>query len=211
MIRLYNPETDLEFAREVLASSGGVFEGWGSTLPDLTIPRTYVIEGQGMVIAEALGGGEYLISSCFLPHARGSIAGKYLALAMRDGFLSTDAIRLWGCADVSNPNGINSLRFFGDTFQVDEHRMANRQDFLIWVLSDKWFAREVSKWEVDIPHKKMIYAILKCSESGWGFKGYCQWGLYQKMGKDIPNISPMNEDFTRFLVGDISVGLDGIW
>lgn len=211
MMRLYNPETDIEFAREVLVSSNGVFDGWGGVMPDLTIPRTYVIEGQGMVIGEALGGGEYLVSAAFLPHAKGPIAGKYLSLAMRSGFLETDAITAWSCASLDNPDGINALRFIGETFQIDEDRIAGRQDFIKWVLTDKWFAREVSKWEVDLPHKKMLYAILKCSENGWGFKGYSQWGLYQKMGKSVPSISPMNEDFTRFLVGDIAVGLDGIW
>ena len=204
MMRLYNPETDIEFAREVLVSSNGVFEGWGggAVLPDLTIPHTLVIEGQGMVIGEALGGGEYLVSAAFLPHAKGPIAGKYLSLAMRSGFLETDAITAWSCASLDNPDGINALRFIGETFQIDEDRIAGRQDFIKWVLTDKWFAREVSKWEVDLPHKKMLYAILKCSENGWGFKGFTQWGLYCRMSKDAPELQPLNVDFTEYTTPD---------
>lgn len=202
MIRLYNPDTDLEFAKEVLFSAEGIFEGWGAVTPDLTIPRTYVIEGHGLIVAEAIGGGEYLITTCFLPHARGAISGKYMALAMRDGFLCTDAVRLWACADVSNPNGINSLRFFGDTFKIDEHRMSSRQDFIRWVLNDRMFAKEVNRWPVELPHKKMLYAILQCSKNGFGFKGYCQWGLYQRMGKDVPDIFPTSDLFNEYITSD---------
>ena len=210
MIRAYQP-TDLEFAKKVLAHSEGAFEGW-TELPDFTRFLTYVIEGKGMVVGEALGGGEYLASSCFLPHARGPITGKYQALAIGKAFLETDAIAIWGTGDVSNPKGINNLRFLGeDSFAVDEHRKANKIDFIRWAMTDKFFEREVNQWPVDIPHKKMFYALLKCAENGWGMKGYRQWYIYERMGKDVQNIIPMNVEFTRFLVGNKSVGLDGVW
>ena len=210
MIRAYQP-TDLEFAKEVFAHSEGAFEGW-TELPDFTRFLTYVIEGKGMVVGEALGGGEYLASSCFLPHARGPITGKYQALAIGKAFLETDAIAIWGTGDVSNPKGINNLRFLGeDSFAVDEHRKANKIDFIRWAMTDKFFEREVNQWPVDIPHKKMLYALLKCAENGWGMKGYRQWYIYERMGKDVQNIIPMNVEFTRFLVGNKSVGLDGVW
>jgi hypothetical protein len=210
MIRAYQP-TDLKFAQEVFAHSEGAFEGW-TELPDFTRFLTYVIEGKGMVVGEALGGGEYLASSCFLPHARGPITGKYQALAIGKAFLETDAIAIWGTGDVSNPKGINNLRFLGeDSFAVDEHRKANKIDFIRWAMTDKFFEREVNQWPVDIPHKKMLYALLKCAENGWGMKGYRQWYIYERMGKDVQNIIPMNVEFTRFLVGNKSVGLDGVW
>jgi hypothetical protein len=210
MIRLYQP-TDLEFAKEVFAHSEGAFEGW-TELPDFTRFLTYVIEGKGMVVGEALGGGEYLASSCFLPHARGPITGKYQALAIGKAFLETDAVAIWGTGDVSNPKGINNLRFLGeDSFAVDQHRRANKIDFIRWAMTDKFFGREVNQWLVDIPHKKMLYALLKCAENGWGMKGYRQWYIYERMGKDVQNIIPMNVEFTRFLVGNKSVGLDGVW
>jgi hypothetical protein len=210
MIRAYQP-TDLEFAKKVFAHSEGAFEGW-TELPDFTRFLTYVIEGKGMVVGEALGGGEYLASSCFLPHARGPITGKYQALAIGKAFLETDAIAIWGTGDVSNPKGINNLRFLGeDSFAVDEHRKANKIDFIRWAMTDKFFEREVNQWPVDIPHKKMLYALLKCAENGWGMKGYRQWYIYERMGKDVQNIIPMNVEFTRFLVGNKSVGLDGVW
>lgn len=210
MIRAYQP-TDLEFAKKVFAHSEGAFEGW-TELPDFTRFLTYVIEGKGMVVGEALGGGEYLASSCFLPHARGPITGKYQALAIGKAFLETDAIAIWGTGDVSNPKGINNLRFLGeDSFAVDEYRKANKIDFIRWAMTDKFFEREVNQWPVDIPHKKMLYALLKCAENGWGMKGYRQWYIYERMGKDVQNIIPMNVEFTRFLVGNKSVGLDGVW
>lgn len=210
MIRAYQP-TDLEFAKKVFAHSEGAFEGW-TELPDFTRFLTYVIEGKGMVVGEALGGGEYLASSCFLPHARGPITGKYQALAIGKAFLETDAIAIWGTGDVSNPKGINNLRFLGeDSFAVDEHRKANKIDFIRWAMTDKFFEREANQWPVDIPHKKMLYALLKCAENGWGMKGYRQWYIYERMGKDVQNIIPMNVEFTRFLVGNKSVGLDGVW
>ena len=210
MIRLYEP-TDLPFAQEVLAHSEGAFEGW-TEVPDLNHFLTYVIEGKGMVVGEALGGGEYLASSCFLPHARGAISGKYQALAIGKTFLETDAISIWGTGDISNPKGLNNLRFFGeDAFSVDEHRMANKLDFIRWALTDKFFAKEVNEWKVDVPHKKMLYAVLKCAENGWGMKGFRQWYLYERLGKNVPSMVPMNVEFTRFLVDGKSVGLDGIW
>ena len=210
MIRLYEP-TDLPFAQEVLAHSEGAFEGWAE-VPDLNHFLTYVIEGKGMVVGEALGGGEYLASSCFLPHARGAISGKYQALAIGKTFLETDAISIWGTGDISNPKGLNNLRFFGeDAFSVDEHRMANKLDFIRWALTDKFFAKEVNEWKVDVPHKKMLYAVLKCAENGWGMKGFRQWYLYERLGKNVPSMVPMNVEFTRFLVDGKSVGLDGIW
>lgn len=210
MIRAYQP-TDLEFAKEVFAHSEGAFEGW-TELPDFTRFLTYVIEGKGMVVGEALGGGEYLASSCFLPHSRGPITGKYQALAIGKAFLETDAIAIWGTGDVDNPKGISNLRFLGeDSFAVDEHRKANKIDFIRWAMTDKFFEREVNQWPVDIPHKKMLYAVLKCAENGWGMKGYRQWYIYERMGKGVQNIIPMNVEFTRFLVGNKSVGLDGVW
>ena len=210
MIRLYEP-TDLPFAQEVLAHSEGAFEGW-TEVPDLNHFLTYVIEGKGMVIGEALGGGEYLASSCFLPHARGAISGKYQALAIGKAFLETHAISIWGTGDISNTKGLNNLRFFGeDAFSVDEYRMANKLDFIRWALTDKFFAKEVNQWEVDIPHKKMLYAVLKCAENGWGMKGFRQWYLYERLAKDVFNLIPMNVDFTRFFYNGKSVGLDGIW
>jgi hypothetical protein len=207
MIRLYQP-TDLEFAKEVFAHSEGAFEGW-TELPDFTRFLTYVIEGKGMGVLEALGGGEYLASSCFLPHARGPITGKYQALAIGKAFLETDAIAIWGTGDVSNPNGINNLRFFGeDSFVVDEHRKANKLDFIRWALTDKFFEREVNQWPVDIPHKKMLYAVLKCAENGWGMKGFRQWYLYERLSKNVPNIVPLNVEFTLILCGDTILSLN---
>jgi hypothetical protein len=210
MIRLYEP-TDLPFAQEVLAHSEGAFEGW-KELPDFSQSLTYVIEGKGMAVGEALGGGEYLFSTCFLPACRGSIAGKYQLLGIRKVFFETDATSLWGTGDWSNLNGINNLRFFGPKlFEIDDYRMGNKLDFIYWVMTSKLLEREVNKWEVDIPHKKMLYAVLKCAENGWGMKGYRQWYIYERMAKDVPNIIPMNVDFTRFFIDGKSVGLDGVW
>ena len=208
MIRLYEP-TDLPFAQEVLAHSEGAFEGW-TEVPDLNHFLTYVIEGYGFVVLEALGGGEYLASSCFLPHARGAISGKYIALATKKAFLETDAISIWGVADNDNPNGVNALKFFKDKpFAVDEFRSVSKLDFLRWALEDKFFAKEVNEWKVDVPHKKMLYAVLKCAENGWGMKGFRQWYLYERLSKDAPSIVPMNVDFTVILCRNTLINLNG--
>jgi hypothetical protein len=207
MIRLYQP-TDLEFAKEVFAHSEGAFEGW-TELPDFTHFLTYVIEGKGMVVLEALGGGEYLASSCFLPHARGPITGKYQALTKQKIFLETDAIAIWGTGDIDNSKGINNLRFLGeDSFAVDEHRKANKIDFIRWAMTDKFFEREVNQWPVNIPHKKMLYAVLKCAEKGWGMKGFRQWYIYERLSKNVPSIVPLNVEFTLILCGDTVLSLN---
>lgn len=209
-MRLYQP-SDLPFAQEVLESAKDIFEGWDKT-PDFSHFLTYVVEGQGLVVLEALGGGEYLVSSLFLPHARGAISGKYLTLVAHRVFLETDATTVWGVANNDNPNGINSLRFLKDNpFPMGDDRTANKIDFIRWVLEDKSFAKEVDQWQVDIPHKKMLYAVLKCAENGWGMKGFRQWYIYERMAKDVPNIIPMNVEFTRFFIDGKSVGLDGVW
>jgi hypothetical protein len=57
----------------------------------------------------------------------------------------------------------------------------------------------------------MLYAVLRCAENGWGMKGYRQWYIYERMAKDVPNIIPMNVEFTRFFIDGKSVGLDGVW
>lgn len=200
-MRLYQP-SDLPFAQEVLESAKDIFEGWEKT-PDFSHFLTYVVEGQGLVVLEALGGGEYLASSCFLPHARGAISGKYIALATMKAFLETDATSIWGVADNTNHNGVNALRFFKDKpFAIDTARTASKLDFLRWVAEDKSFAKEVDQWQVDIPHKKMLYAVLKCAENGWGMKGFRQWYIYERLAKDVPNIMPMNVDFTILLCGN---------
>ena len=86
--------------------------------------------------------------------------------------------------------------------------LLKRLEYLL-PLEDKFFAKEVNEWKVDVSHKKMLYAVLKCAENGWGMKGFRQWYLYERLSKDAPSIVPMNVDFTVILCRNTLINLNG--
>jgi len=197
----YN-ESHLPLVEKLLRINQGIFEGW-KTVPDLTAFQTYVVEGHGIVAGEALGPGNYLWSSAFLPESKGIIAGKAQMLMMDKAFTETDMVTAWGVADMANPEGVANLKQFNNYgYEIPIGRKLNSINYLEWASKSKSLEREALKyWEkmnVFPPHWVFLYAFLKTCHLGWPIKALQQWYIYERVATSVPYLKSINSDYTQF-------------
>lgn len=139
---------------------------------------TLVVPGKGVMMAEALGDGQYLGLTAFLPSAWGMEAVGAMRKAIRKIFTDTDCNRLYGSVKPNNPRAGRNLIGLGFK-EVDLHgnRITGHIDYLD--LLDEQIFKDTAK-------------------AGWSGKALYWWSVKSKI-EDIPPIFPAHPELPLFV------------
>ncbi len=139
---------------------------------------TLVVPGKGVMMAEALGDGNYLGLTAFLPEHWGLSAVTEMRRAIRKIFTDTDCSRLYGSVKPNNPRAGRNLIGLGfKEVSQKGNRITGYIDYLD-VLDEDVFKDTV--------------------RSGWSGKALYWWGIKSKI-EDVPPILPAHPDLPIFV------------
>lgn len=134
---------------------------------------TVVVPGAGMMMAEALGDGNYLGLTAFLPEARGFMAVVSMRRAIHKIFTETDCSRLYGSVKPGNLKAGRNLVGLGfKNIKKAGNRITAQIDYL------------------DLLDEEMFKDTVK---GGWSGKALYWWGIKSKI-EDIPMMIPMDKE-----------------
>lgn len=152
----------------------------------IDIMWTLVVPDKGVMMAEALGDGQYLGLTAFLPKHWGFSAVGEMRRAIRKIFTDTDCNRLYGSVKLSNPRAGRNLIGLGFK-EVGQHgnRITGHIDFLD--LLDEEMFKETAK-------------------AGWSGKALYWWCLKSKI-EDIPPILPAHPELPIFVNDGVIIDL----
>jgi hypothetical protein len=144
----------------------------------IEIMWTLVVPGSGVMMAEALGDGQYLGLTAFLPEAWGMEAVGAMRKAIKRIFTDTDCNRLYGSVKANNPRAGRNLIALGfKEVGLHGNRITGHIDYL------------------DLLDEE----IFKCTaKAGWGGKALYWWGVKSKI-EDIPPILPAHPELPIFV------------
>ncbi len=143
----------------------------------IEIMWTVVAPGSGVMMAEALGDGNYLGLTAFLPEARGLVAVNQMRQAIYKIFTETDCSTLY--ASVKPLNKVAGRNLIGLGFKevgLHGNRLTGRIEYL------------------DILDEEVFKATVL---GGWGGKALYWWGIKSKT-EDIPMMVPMHPELPIF-------------
>jgi hypothetical protein len=147
---------------------------------------TLVVPGKGVMMAEALGDGNYLGLTAFLPEYWGLGAVIPMRRAIRKLFVETDCSALYGSVRVDNRRAISNLVAQGfKDLSEGETRCVGKIDY------------------IDLLDEKMFIDTVR---GGWAGKALYWWGIKSKL-EDIPAILPAHPDLPIFVFGDKTIDL----
>lgn len=170
---------------------------------NIGITPAYLEDG-GVLIAEAVGMGDYLALSAFLPEARGfhSVAAHRKALDIH--FTTTDCRRVFAVVQKPNERAIRNLLALGFRFDDCEgDRLRFVKDWINWA-KYSGEARRQSKGllhmaDPDHPEEAiMLAAFCMTVRGGWSGKalaGFNQWASFAAR----PGIVPVHQDEETFV------------
>lgn len=139
---------------------------------------TVVVPGSGVMMAEALGDGQYLGLTAFLPEAWGFEAVGAMRRAIEKIFTETDCHRLYGSVKPNNPRAGRNLIGLGFKEVAQKgNRITGHIDYL------------------DILDERVFKQTAK---SGWAGKALYWWGIKSKI-EDIPPILPAHPELPIFV------------
>ena len=139
---------------------------------------TLVVPDRGVMMAEALGDGNYLGLTAFLPEHWGLSAVTEMRKAIRKIFTDTDCSRLYGSVKPNNPRAGRNLIGLGfKEVSQNGNRVTGHIDYL------------------DILDEDVFKDTVK---SGWPGKALYWWGIKSKI-EDIPPILPAHPDLPIFV------------
>jgi len=139
---------------------------------------TLVVPDKGVMMAEALGDGQYLGLTAFLPSAWGLEAVVEMKRAIRRIFTDTDCNRLYGSVKPNNPRAGRNLIGLGfKDVGLNGNRITGHIDYLD-ILDEETFK--------------------DTARAGWSGKALYWWGIKSKL-EDIPPIIPAHPELPIFV------------
>lgn len=170
---------------------------------NIGVTPAYVSEG-GILFAEAMGFGDYLSLSAFLPEARGLHAVVGHRKALDHFFSTTDCLRIFAVVDESNRVAIRNLNGLG--FRYEDTEAGDR-----WVFSLDWVgwakasratlaaARPYVQngWVSSPAEALLLGGFLLTVRGGWTGKalsGFNRWATFA----GLEGIHPLLEDEPLF-------------
>ena len=150
---------------------------------------TLVVPGKGVMMAEALGDGQYLGLTAFLPEHWGLSAVTEMRQAIRKIFTDTDCNRLYGSVKPNNPRAGRNLIGLGfKEVQKSGNRITGHIDYL------------------DLLDEEMFKDTAR---GGWAGKALYWWGIKSKI-EDIPPILPAHQELPVFIYDGDIIDLTGV-
>jgi hypothetical protein len=152
----------------------------------IDIMWTLVVPGAGVMMAEALGAGQYLGLTAFLPEAWGMEAVGSMRRAIRRIFTDTDCSRLYGSVKPNNPRAGRNLIGLGfKEVGLNGNRVTGHIDYL------------------DLLDEEMFKDTAR---TGWSGKALYWWEVKSKI-EDIPPIYPGHADLPIFVNDGVVIDL----
>lgn len=171
---------------------------------NIGVTPTYLTRS-GVMFAEAIGTGEYLVTSGFIPDGHGLHAAMAHRAALDHFFSTTDATRVTSVFEEGNEPAIRNLQSLGFRFRGGfGGRCAAEMDWIDWALTSRGALREGRKWAkthstpwVSNMNLHMLGAFLLTSKGGWPGKALSQFNKWAKLEIENP-LEIMDEEGTRF-------------
>ena len=146
----------------------------------INIMWTVVVPGKGVMMAEAMGDGNYLGLTAFLPEAWGPEAVYAMRMAIRKIFTDTDCSCLYGSVKPSNLRASRNLVGLGfKDVGVNGNRVTGKIDYL------------------DVLDEQMFIDTVK---SGWPGKAFYWWDIKSRI-QDVAPAIPLHPERPVFMLG----------
>lgn len=171
---------------------------------NIGVTPAYVSDG-GILFAEALGFGDYLSLSAFLPEARGLHAVVGHRKALDHFFSTTDCLRIFAVVDETNRVAIRNLTGLGFNYQDCEaagSRWVFSLDWVGWAKASRatlTAARPYVErgWAASTAEALLLGGFLLTVRGGWTGKalaGFNRWATFA----GLDGIRPLMEDEPLF-------------
>ena len=142
-----------------------------------------VVPGSGVMMAEALGGNNYLGLTAFLPESWGPKAVYEMRSGIRKLFTDTDCIRLYGSVKPNNLRASRNLVGLGfKEVGLKGNRVTGHIDYM------------------DLLDEEIFKETVK---GGWPGKALYWWGIKAKI-EDIPEFIPLHIEKPIFALDGIT-------
>lgn len=166
---------------------------------NIGVTPAYVSDG-GVLFAEAMGFGDYLSLSAFLPEARGLHAVVGHRKALDHFFSTTDCLRIFAVVDESNRVAVRNLNGLGFRFEdaEAEGRWIFTLDWVGWAKSSRATLRAARPyaekgWVDSAAEALLLGAFILTARGGWPGKalaGFNRWATFA----GLPGIVPVHQD-----------------
>lgn len=148
----------------------------------IEIMWTLVVPGKGVMMAEALGDGQYLGLTAFLPSAWGLEAVSEMRKAIRRIFTDTDCSRLYGSVKPTNIRAGRNLIGLGfKDVGLKGNRVTGQIDYL------------------DLLDESMFKATVK---GGWAGKALYWWDIKSRI-QDVAPFIPLDPEKPVFMLDEV--------
>jgi hypothetical protein len=180
---------------------------------NIGVTPAYLTE-HGVLFAEAVAPGEYLVASGFTPEGRGLHAVHAHKKALDHFFSTTDAVRVSALFTPENSPAIRNLHALGFHYKAEFGESGCVEiDWIQWALGSSDCERLGKAWceSFGVPwwtrdHARMLGAFVKTVRGGWSGKAMAQFNKWAKLSVN-DSIHPLNEQGTLFRHNDVTFGV----
>ena len=157
----------------------------------------------GVIVGEAMGDGEYLCVSAFLPGSRGTNCVVAHRKLMDEYFFKRDALVAYGTIAPDNNKSLGLEKGLGSAIWDCSGRKVSQMSWIQWALKSRT-ARDAGRvfkgFGITDDQSRVLGAFSVCAANGWVGKGFAQYNKFAKLA-GVDELIPVNTRNGLFSIG----------